>query len=107
MAGEIWLSRRRVRKFAASSGQSAFLKREELQDSTALGIFAVRATSVGEHPVYVVGGRRLDKNFLSGLDLPADMRVLLYQNRSDHFSPASLLDPSAAEFQVPRGLQKT
>jgi two-component system nitrogen regulation sensor histidine kinase NtrY len=79
----------------ASSGQSAFLKREELQDSTALGLFAVQVTGVGEHPVDVVGGWRLDKNFLSALDLPADMRVLLYQNRSDHFSPDSLLDPSA------------
>ncbi len=80
---------------AASSGQSAFLKREELQDSTALGLFAVRTTGVGGHPIYVVGGRRLDKNFLSGLDLPADMRVLLYQNRSDAFDSASILDPSA------------
>lgn len=79
---------------SASSGQDAFLKREELQDSTALGLFAVRATRVGEHPVCVVGGQRLDKNFLSGLDLPADMRALLYQNRSDHFSADSLLDPS-------------
>ncbi|HME35459.1 MAG TPA: ATP-binding protein [Candidatus Sulfotelmatobacter sp.] len=80
----------------ASSGQGAFLKREELQDSTALGLFAVRATHIGEHPVYVVGGQRLDKNFLSALDLPADMRVLLYQNRGDHFSADSLLDPSTA-----------
>lgn len=80
---------------SASSGESAFLKREELQDSTALGLFAVRSTRIGDHPVYVIGGRRLDKNFLSALDLPADMRVLLYQNRSDHFSPDSLLDPSA------------
>ena len=80
----------------ASSGESAFLKREELQDSIALGLFAVRATRISEHPVYVVGGRRLDKNFLTGLDLPADMRVLLYQNRSDRFSADSLLDPSAA-----------
>ncbi|MGP0017303.1 MAG: sensor histidine kinase [Candidatus Sulfotelmatobacter sp.] len=79
---------------SASSGQDAFLKREELQDSTALGLFAVRATRVGEHPVYVVGGQRLDRNFLSALDLPADMRVLLYQNRGDHFSADSLLDPS-------------
>ena len=80
---------------STASGQSAFLKREELQDSTALGLFAVQATGVGDHPVYVIGGRRLDKNFLSALDLPADMRVLLYQNRSDHFSLDSLLDPSA------------
>ncbi len=79
----------------AASGESAFLKREELQDSTSLGLFAVRATRIGELPVYVVGGRRLDKNFLTGLELPADTRVLLYQNRSDHFSADSLLDPSA------------
>ena len=81
---------------SAANGESAFLKREELQDSNALGLFAVRTTRVGEHPVYVIGGRRLDKSFLSGLDLPADMRVLLYQNRSDHFSTDSLLDPSPA-----------
>jgi signal transduction histidine kinase len=80
----------------AASGESAFLKREELQDSTALGLFAVRATRISEHPVYVVGGRRLDKNFLSALDLPADVRVLLYQNRSEHFSADSLLDPAVS-----------
>ena len=85
---------------SASSGQSAFLKREELQDSTALGLFSVHRTGVGEH-VYVIGGRRLDKNFLSALDLPAEMRVLLYQNRSDHFSPDSLLDPEAVlEYRI-------
>ena len=91
---------------AASSGQSAFLKREELQDSTALGLFAVRTTRVGEHPVYVVSGERLDKNFLSGLDLPADMRVLLYQNRSDSFLPGSLLDPSAGVSGAARPAEK-
>jgi two-component system nitrogen regulation sensor histidine kinase NtrY len=81
---------------SAASGESAFLKREELEDSTALGLLAVRATRIGELPVYVVGGRRLDKNFLTGLELPADVRVLLYQNRSDHFAADSLLDPTAA-----------
>jgi two-component system, NtrC family, nitrogen regulation sensor histidine kinase NtrY len=79
---------------AASSQQGAFLKQEELQDSTALGLFAVRASQVGEHPIYVIGGRRLDKNFLSSLDLPAGMRVLLYQNRGDRFSADLLVDPS-------------
>ena len=80
---------------SASSEQDAFLKQEELQDSTALGLFAVRTTRVGERPIYVIGGRRLDKNFLSALDLPTDMRALLYQNRGDHFSADLLLDPSA------------
>lgn len=79
---------------SASSDQNAFLKLEELQDSTALGLFAVRSTRVGEHPLYAIGGRRLDKTFLSALDLPPDMRALLYQNRADHFSPEYLMDPS-------------
>jgi two-component system nitrogen regulation sensor histidine kinase NtrY len=76
-------------------GQSAFLKQEELQDSTTLGVFAVQTSHVGEHPVYVIGGRRLDQNFLSAINLPAGMRALLYQNRGDHFSGDLLLDPSA------------
>lgn len=78
----------------STSGQEAFLKLEELQDSTALGLFATRVVGAGEHSVYVVGGRRLDKNFLLALDLPADTRALLYQNRGDHFSAEMLLDPA-------------
>src|SRR3982074_154558 len=81
---------------AASTDQAAFLKQEELQDGTTLGLFAVRATRVGGHAIYVIGGRRLDKNFLSALDLPADTRALLYQNRGEHFSPDLLLDSSSA-----------
>lgn len=80
---------------SGASEQGAFLKLEELQDSSALGLFAMRAVRVGEHPVYVIGGRRLDKAFLSALDLPPEMRVLLYQNRGDQFSADLFLDPSA------------
>ncbi len=80
--------------FAASADQSAFLKQEELQDGTALGLFAVRATRVGERPVYVIGGRRLDRSFLSGIDMPVGMRALLYQNRGDRFAAELLVDPS-------------
>src|SRR5205807_4059429 len=40
-------------------------------------------------------GRRLDKSFLSGLELPPGMRALLYQNRGERFSPDLLVDPSA------------
>jgi signal transduction histidine kinase len=83
--------------FASAPEQSAFLKLEELQDSTVLGVFAVRATRVSERPVYVIGGRRLDKNFLSALDLPVDMRALLYQNRGDKFVSEWLLDPAASD----------
>ena len=80
---------------SAASEQDAFLKQEEMQDSTTLGLFAVRSVRVGERPIYVIGGRRVDKNFLSALELPADMRALLYQNRGDHFSTDFLLDPAS------------
>jgi two-component system, NtrC family, nitrogen regulation sensor histidine kinase NtrY len=76
--------------------QSAFLMQQELQDSTSLGVFAVRTSRAGEHALYVVGGRRLDKSFLSTIELPVGMRALLYQNRGDHFSSEWLMDPSAA-----------
>src|ERR1700691_116825 len=58
----------------------AFLKREELPDGPTLGLFAIRAARVGEQPLYVIGGERLDQGFLSTLDIPAGTRVLLYQN---------------------------
>lgn len=80
----------------AATEQGAFLKLEELQDSIALGLFAVRAVLAGDRPVYVVGGRRMDKNFLSALDLPPDMRAMLYENRGDHFSSEFLLDPASS-----------
>lgn len=84
-----------VNSFTASVEQPAFLKQEDLQDGTALGLFAVRQTQAGEHPIYVIGGRRLDKAFLSALDMPAGMRALLYQNRGDRFAADQLVDPSA------------
>lgn len=85
-----------VTAFPAETNQGAFLQQEDLQEGTALGLFAVRTTRVGEHPVYVVGGRRLDKTFLAGLDMPAGTRVLLYQNQGEHFAPELLVDPTAS-----------
>src|SRR5580692_736733 len=85
-----------IGSFSTAAEQGAFLKHEELQDRTELGLFAVRATGGGERPVYVIGGRRLDDNFLSALDSPAGIRALLYQNRGQHFSPDLLIDPSTS-----------
>jgi two-component system nitrogen regulation sensor histidine kinase NtrY len=94
-----------VGSFAASGDQGAFLKQEELQDGAALGLFAVRATRVGERPVYVIGGRRLDKSFLSGIDMPAGMRALLYQNRGGRFAAELLVDPSESASETGRPLE--
>jgi two-component system nitrogen regulation sensor histidine kinase NtrY len=70
----------------------AFLKREELPDGATLGLFAVRVANVGEQPLYVIGGERLDQGFLSTLDIPAGTHVLLYQNLDTKWNPKSLLD---------------
>jgi len=95
-----------VGSFPAEVDRGAFLKQEELQDETALGLFAVRATRVGERPVYVIGGRRLDKTFLAGLDMPAGMRALLYENRRDHFAGSLLTDPSTTSSDKARSPEK-
>ncbi len=59
--------------------QGAFLRREDLADGEALALMAVRVVHVGDTRLYVVGGRRLDREFLASLVLPAGMRTLLYQ----------------------------
>ena len=59
--------------------QGAFLKREDLADGEALALMAVRVVQVSDHRLYVVGGRRLDREFLASLVLPEGMRALLYQ----------------------------
>ena len=66
---------------AAQSGQAAFLKREDLPDNnTALGLFAVRAVRGSEPAVRLVGGRRLDQNFLADLPVAPGMQVFLYSD---------------------------
>jgi len=81
---------------ATSSDQGPFLKIEELQDGPALGLFAASTVAAGNHPVFVIGGRKMDKEFLSALDLPPGMRVLLYQNRGDRFSADLLMSPTGS-----------
>jgi two-component system, NtrC family, nitrogen regulation sensor histidine kinase NtrY len=75
-------------------GTAAFLKREELPDGVALSLTAVRSYSVGDKTVYIIGGRRLDQNFLASLVLPAGMRALLYRNLENSFVPTALTDAS-------------
>jgi signal transduction histidine kinase len=80
--------------FSTNPPKDAFLRQEELPDGAALSLSAMREVDVGDKPLYVIGGRRLDKDFLAGLELPAGSRALLYQNVSSGFSPQMLIDPS-------------
>ena len=74
--------------------KEAFLQREELPDGADLGLCAVREVTLGDKPLFVIGGRRLDKEFLASLELPAGMRVMFYQNLSGVFSSQLLIDAS-------------
>ena len=81
----------------ASAPKDAFLKEEETPAGSALGLFAVRTIPAGDRKLYVIGGVRLDRSFLSSLDLPAGMRVLLYQNvdhAAESFSASHLVSSS-------------
>jgi two-component system nitrogen regulation sensor histidine kinase NtrY len=58
----------------------AFIKREDLPDgSSALGVFAVRGIR-GTPSVKVIGGMRLDQQFLADLPAPAGVEAYLYSN---------------------------
>jgi two-component system, NtrC family, nitrogen regulation sensor histidine kinase NtrY len=82
------------------ASKAAFLKKEDLATGSSLGLFAVRAARIGDKPLYVIGGQRLDKNALAALELPAGMRAMLYQNSGSGFSPQMLVTSSDVPKQV-------
>jgi len=63
------------------------LKREELSDgSTALGLFVVRNVGDASPGVRLVGGERLDQEFLTSLPVAPGMTIGLYSN-ADPYNP--------------------
>jgi two-component system nitrogen regulation sensor histidine kinase NtrY len=83
--------------FPSTIPQEAFLKQEGPAGDPLLALSAVRQVNLGDHPLYVIGGRRLDKDFLASLELPSGMRAMLYQNIGDiPFAPQFLTDASGA-----------
>src|SRR5262249_36960863 len=82
---------------SAKAPTSPFLKAEETPSGPALGLFSVRNVSSTEHGLFIIGGIRLDRPFLSTLDLPAGMRVLFYENLDSGattFAPQHLISNS-------------
>jgi two-component system, NtrC family, nitrogen regulation sensor histidine kinase NtrY len=78
------------------STKGAFLKQEDLSSGSSLGLFAVRATSIADAPLYVIAGLRLDKTSLASLELPAGMRAMLYESAGTGFSPQMLIAASTS-----------
>jgi two-component system nitrogen regulation sensor histidine kinase NtrY len=83
-----------------------FLKKEDLPDGATLSLTAVRTISGGnDKNLYIVGGRRLDQNFLSKLVLPSGMRAVLYVNLEPGFNSASLISGGKDAVVQPELLQ--
>ncbi len=72
--------------FEAGDVKNVFLKREELADGAALGLIAVRTVRAGNGLLYIVGGQRLDKQFLDTLPEVPGLQVQLY-NAFDAAAP--------------------
>jgi two-component system nitrogen regulation sensor histidine kinase NtrY len=75
------------------NSKGAFLRRVDTPDAVDLGLLAVRTVRVGEKRLFLIGGQRLDQNFLATLVLPEGMRTLLYRNLEQGFVPSELTDP--------------
>ncbi len=74
------------------NSKGAFLRRVELPDTVDLGLLVVRTVSVGDKRLFLIGGQRLDQNFLATLVLPEGMRALLYKNLEPGFISDALID---------------
>ena len=74
-----------------------------MPDGVALSLTVVRTLSGGnDKDMYIIGGRRLDQNFLASLVPPAGTRALLYRNLEPNFVAAALTDVNGSFEQADR-----
>lgn len=81
---------------------NSFLMKVDTPSGPELGVISVSTVRVGDKNLYIVGGVRLDKNFLSSVILPPGMRGLLYSNLSQTFQVNNLVDAAGAAPQADR-----
>ena len=74
--------------------QGPFLMEIDTQNGPAVALLGISTVRVGDKYLYIVGGERLAREFLTALVLPTGMRALLYLNLTSNFDPADLLDVS-------------
>jgi signal transduction histidine kinase len=97
----------------ANQTTTTFLKREDLPDGTSvLGLFAARTIRGAEPAVHLVGGKRLDQNFLADLPVAQGMQVSLYSDAGTNVlagldTPTAPAVPIFAPFDPARLLSAT
>ncbi len=89
----------------AAAGRPPFLKEEAMPDgSSQTGLFAVRSVrsleSGGDVSLYLIGGTKLDRDFLADLPVPAGSHVYLYRNSSADFDSRNLSGTSDEEMDA-------
>jgi two-component system nitrogen regulation sensor histidine kinase NtrY len=85
------------------SDSAPFLRKEELPEGVALSLTVVRTLAGGnDKDMYIIGGRRLDQNFLASLVPPAGTRALLYRNLEPGFVASGLTDVNGPFEQADR-----
>ena len=82
------------------NSKGAFLRRVDTPDAVDLGLLAVRTVRIGPKRFFMIGGQRLDQNFLATLVLPEGMRALLYRNLEPGFVASALTDPNGPVSQA-------
>jgi two-component system, NtrC family, nitrogen regulation sensor histidine kinase NtrY len=82
--------------------RKAFLAKVELPDAVDMGLLAVRIVGVGEKKLYIIGGRRVDADFLQALTVPEGMQVFFYRNLENAFVPDALVDSEGPASQPER-----
>lgn len=66
---------------AASKSQTGtFFAPIDTPGGKVIGLSAAQSNTAGDKAVFVIGGKRIDRDFLSSLDVPPGMRVFLYQD---------------------------
>ncbi len=84
----------------ADAGRPPFLKQEELPDGTSrVGLFAVRAVTGSNPPLYLIGGRELDAEFLRNFPATPGAQIYLYRDLTVSFDPANF----AGSTPIPAG----
>ncbi len=82
------------------TARGSFLVKVNTQDGPALGLMSVSTVRVGDKDLYIFGGARMGRDFLSSLVLPSGMRALLYLNLDSSFQTENLITESGP---VPQG----
>lgn len=74
----------------SAAGKPAFLNDENLPDGTSqVGLFAARVVPGSSPPLYVVGGRQLNADFIKDFPQTPNTRAYLYRNLGTDFDPVN------------------